>query len=209
MLRNWLSFMILLCFGSPPALATAHPAEDVVKATAEQVVARLKADRELLRQQPERIYDLVHELIIPHFDFPSMSKWVLGRSWPNATDEQRTRFVQEFQTLLIRTYAKALLEYSDQEIKYFPVSADPNSNLVVVRTEIKQSGAQTIPINYSMHVSGGEWKVVDVSINGVSLVSTYRGSFASEIRKSGMESLINKLAERNTQAAGGPVTSTQ
>jgi phospholipid transport system substrate-binding protein len=201
--------MVLLCFSSPPALATAHPAEDVVKATAERVIARLKADRELLRQQPERIYDLVHELIIPHFDFPSMSKWVLGRSWPNATDEQRTRFVQEFQTLLIRTYAKALLEYSDQEIKYFPVNADPNSNLVVVRTEIKQSGAQTIPINYSMHVSGGEWKVVDVSINGVSLVSTYRGSFASEIRKSGMESLINKLAERNTQAVGGPVTSTQ
>ncbi len=127
-----------------------------------------------------------------------MSKWVLGKTnWRSASEEQRSQFVIEFRTLLVRTYAKALLEYSDEEIVYKPVTSNPESNIVTVETEVKQSGGNMIPINYRMHASGGEWKVVDVAVDGISLVSTYRGSFAAEIRKNGIDSLIAKLSERN------------
>lgn len=192
--------ILLLSFLSQPLLAAAHPAQKVVKNTADRVLERLRADKDQLTENPDQIYSLVHELIIPHFDFNSMSKWVLGRNWRGASEEQRQRFTAEFQTLLVRTYAKALLEYSDEDIAYMPVNEKSGSDLVTVRTEVKQSGSQSIPINYTMHPTDDDWKVVDVSVNGVSLVSTYRGSFASEVRRSGMDSLIQKLTERNAKS---------
>ena len=98
----------------------------------------------------------------------------------------------------MRTYAKALLEYSDEEIRYYPEQVSPKSNTVVVKSEVKDSSsANTVPIHYRMHVIDGAWKVVDVSVDGISLVSTYRGSFASEIRENGLDSLIAKLEDRN------------
>ena len=153
-----------------------------------------------MEAHPEKLYSLINELVIPHFDFVSMSKWVLGRNWREATEGQQQKFVSEFRTLLVRTYAKALLEYSNETIQYLPVENNPDSNIVVVKTEIHQPGSKPVPINYSMHISGGEWKVVDVVVDGISLIATYRGSFASEIRKSGMDALIAKLTERNTTA---------
>ncbi|MBM2829920.1 MAG: toluene tolerance family protein [Gammaproteobacteria bacterium] len=205
------AFMLCLSLGFAPALAGTLTAEEIVKTTSDQVIARLKIDREELNVRPELIYGLVDELIIPHFDFASMSKWVLGQNWRQASDAQKEQFTFQFRTLLVRTYAKALLEYSDNEIKYFPVLSNPDSNLVVVKTEVAQSASTTIPINYSLHITGGEWKVVDVAIDGVSLVSTYRGSFASEIRKYGMDALITKLIDKNTKIAVNetPVNETQ
>ena len=199
--------ILYLMLGTGLALADTPSAEQVVKTTADQVIARLKAEREQLDARPELIYDLVNEMIIPHFDFHSMSKWVLGLNWRQATEDQRQQFTAEFRTLLVRTYAKTLLEYSDNEISYLPVQNDPGSNLVQVKTEIQQDGTSKIPINYSMHISGGEWKVVDVTIDGISLVSTYRGSFAAEIRNNGIEMLITKLVNKNTNIVNSKVTS--
>lgn len=191
-------FMLLL-IASLPLQAAAHPAGDVVKSTTENVLERLEQERAQLEQHPERLYDLVHELILPNLDFVGISRWVLGRGWRDATEEQRKQFQEEFQTMLIRTYARALLEYSGQEIRYQPVREDPDSNMVMVRSEFMQSGSQAIPVNYRMHQRNGDWKVIDVSINGVSLVATYRNSFASEVRRSGLESLIAQLADRNAR----------
>jgi phospholipid transport system substrate-binding protein len=194
-------FSMLIIFVINIAYATTQTAEEIVKTTSDQVIARLITERAELEAHPEKIYSLINELVIPHFDFVSMSKWVLGKTnWNNSNKDQKDNFVSEFRTLLVRTYAKALLEYSDHAIKYYPVESNPDSNIAVVRTEIQQPGANVVPINYSMHVSGGEWKVVDVAVDGISLVATYRGSFASEIRKNGMDALISKLAERNAQA---------
>lgn len=192
-----LSLTLLL---APVAVTAAHPAGEVVKDTADEVLERLRADKEKLEQDSDQIYALVYEMIIPHFDFKGMSKWVLGRNWRQASEEQREQFTKEFQTLLVRTYAKALLEYSDEDIKYAPVQEKEGAKLVKVQTEVKQSSSSNIPINYTMHQVDGEWKVVDVSVNGVSLVSTYRGSFASEVRRNGMEGLLEKLAERNADS---------
>lgn len=195
----FLNLLLLAVFSN--AHANAESARDVVMDTANKVIDRLNADRPKLEKNPEQIYSLVNELIIPHFDFVSMSKWVLGKkNWRGASENQQQKFVEEFRTLLVRTYAKALLEYSEQEITYLPVEENPESTMVVVKTLIKQSGSKSIPIDYSMHASGGEWKVIDVSVDGISLIATYRGTFASEIRKNGMDALIDKLSERNIQA---------
>ncbi len=180
------------------AQATIQTAEEVVMSTADAVLERLIAEREALDADPGKIYNLVNEVVIPHFDFISMSKWVLGKkNWRGASEGQREEFIGEFRTLLVRTYAKALLEYSEQAIEYLPTEENPNSNLIVVKTRINQAGSDAVPIDYRMHVSGGEWKVVDLVVDGVSLVSTYRGSFASEIKKNGLDSLISKLSHKN------------
>ncbi len=192
---NVLIMPLLLVIGI--AQANTQSAEDIVKATADQVISRIADNRDVLDEHPEQIYGLINELVIPHFDFTSMSKWVLGKNWRQASNIQKEKFVNEFKTLLVRTYARALLEYSDQQINYIPVENNPNSNLVVVKTEVRSSGSNAVPIDYRMHVSDGEWKVVDIAVDGISLVATYRGSFSSEIRKNGIDSLIIKLTERN------------
>jgi phospholipid transport system substrate-binding protein len=179
-------------------------AAEVVKDTSSKVLERLKAEKSELEQNPGRIYELINKLVLPHFDFTSMSRWVLGREvWTNASEEQRRAFINEFQTLLVRTYAKALLEYSDEEIKYYPAQGKPDSRLVLVKTEVQQpSGSGPIPIHYRMHLNNDhEWKVVDVAVDGVSLVSTYRNSYAAQIRKEGLDALIDKIQERNQQLA--------
>lgn len=190
---------LLLVISTSYGVAAATPdAEAVVRSTANNVIEKLAEERENLKQHPDLLYKLIHELVVPHFDFPIMSRWVLGKAWNATAKEKRDRFIEQFQTLLVRTYAKALMEYSDEKITFLPAENDPNSNLVVVKTQVIGKGsANPIPINYRMHISGGEWKVIDISVDGVSLIGTYRGSFAAEIRKSGIDSLIEKLSERN------------
>ncbi len=197
--RSFYSAFLLGLFSLVATTAAALPAaEDVVRTTTDQTVARLREQKPDLQAHPEKIYDLIHELVIPHFDFPSMSKWVLGSNWRNATEEQRDSFITQFRTLLVRTYAKALLEYSDTDIRFLNSDSNPSSNVVIVKTEVDQpGGGAPVPIHYRMHISDGSWKVVDVSVDGVSLVSTYRGSFASEISKGGLDNLIAKLVDRN------------
>jgi phospholipid transport system substrate-binding protein len=180
--------------------AVATP-DAVIKQTADAVIERIKAQRTELDANPSKIYDVVNELVIPHYDFTSMSKWVLGKNWKSATETQRSDFITQFQTLLVRTYARALLEYSGQEIKYFPVEINTKSKLALVKTEMMSDGAQPFPVAYRMHQKNDKWKVVDVSVDGVSLVSTYRGSFSTQIKKHGFESLINELTVKNERLA--------
>tara|TARA_B100001013_G_scaffold305164_1_gene207844 strand:+ start:189 stop:668 length:480 start_codon:yes stop_codon:yes gene_type:complete len=150
-----------------------------------------------LEANPEKIYDMVNELVIPRFDFISMSKWVLGKHWKTASETQRSKFITQFKALLVRTYARALLEYSGQNIKYYPVEQNPQSNLAVVKTELVSSSSAQLPILYRMHQKNEEWKVVDVAVDGVSLVTTYRGSFATQIKKNGFDALLNELSKKN------------
>ena len=193
---------LVLLFSS--AQATIRTAEEVVMSTADKVLARLASEQAEISADHRRIYGLVNDVVIPHFDFVSMSKWVLGKkSWRGASESQQEQFIGEFRTLLVRTYAKALLEYANQEIEYLPTEDNPKSNLVKVKTKINQAGSSAVPIDYRMHISGGEWKVVDIVVDGVSLVATYRGSFLSEIRKNGLNSLISKLSKRNDEMISG------
>jgi phospholipid transport system substrate-binding protein len=180
------------------AYAATSPNE-VVRETADGVINHIENNRPILEKNPEKIYEMVDEFIIPRFDFVSMSKWVLGKHWKQATEAQRYEFINQFKELLVRTYARALLEYSGQEIKYFPVEQNPKSNLAVVRTELTSLSNAQLPILYRMHQKNEEWKVVDVSVDGVSLVTTYRGSFATQIKKNGFDSLLIELSKKNAR----------
>ncbi|MGE0081339.1 MAG: phospholipid-binding protein MlaC [Thiohalomonadaceae bacterium] len=204
------------CAGVMLAMAIAVPAwaqeaqgpeaaQALVKDTSEKVIERLREDRERLKANPDLIYPLVEDLVLPHFDFARMSQWVLGKHWRTADARQRERFTIEFRNLLVRTYAKALLEYTDQEIQYLPLQAEPGADRVVVRTQIVQKGsAYPIPIYYNMYRrKDGSWKVYDISVDGVSLVTNYRSSFASEIRTGSIDQLIAKLESMNRQGGEG------
>ena len=173
--------------------------EDMVKQTADQMLSKLREERQVIDQHPGRIYDLVNQIVLPHFDFEKMSSWVLGKYWRTATPDQRKRFVDEFRNLLVRTYAKSLSSYRDNKISYLPMRSSPQDTDVKVRTEVDQPGGFPIPIDYSLYLKGDEWKVYDVTIDGVSLVTNYRTTFANQIRQNGLDKLIATLADRNSQ----------
>lgn len=177
----------------------AQSPQDLVKQTTDQMLSKLRAERAVIEQQPGRIYELVNQIVLPHFDFERMSSWVLGKNWRTATPPQRQKFMEEFRTLLVRTYAKSLATYSDQKISYLPVRSSPQDTDVKVRTEVEQPGGLPIPIDYDLSLKDGQWKVYDVAIDGVSLVSNYRTTFATEVRQNGLDKLIATLAERNRQ----------
>jgi len=175
--------------------------QQLVQSTSDQVLARLKADHDKLEKNPNLIYPLVEDLVLPHFDFTRMSQLVLGMNWRTASDDQKARFTEQFRTLLVRTYAKALLEYTSQKINYLPFHADENARTVLVRTEIVQPGGQNIPVYYNLYRKGDEWKVYDISIDGASLVTTYRSSFAEDIRQGGLDKVIARLVDMNSGKA--------
>ncbi len=193
-----------LLFAVAQPAAAAHEAETLVHDTTESVLARLRADSERLKADNELIYPLVEDLILPHFDFRRMSIWVLGRNWRLADAGQQEQFTTEFRTLLVRTYAKALLEFTDQTLVYLPFQAEEGARKVTVKTEIHQQGGTPIPLDYSMYRNqAGEWKVYDIKVDGISLVSNYRSSFATEVRSGGIPRLLQKLVEMNRGSASG------
>jgi phospholipid transport system substrate-binding protein len=137
---------------------------------------------------------------MPHLDFEKMSKLALGKNWRVANDEQRVRFIEEFRLLLIRTYSTAMLEYTDEEIRFLPFRDDLSRKRVSVPMEVLQPGGPSIPMALSLYQNKQDaWKVYDVKIDGISLVTNYRSSFANEIRNGGMDKLIESLAERNAK----------
>jgi phospholipid transport system substrate-binding protein len=201
MMKRWLYpvMFFLLTSSLIAAAAVARDAETLVKTTADKVIARVKQDKATLRADPHKLNALVDDLVIPHFDFVRMSQWVLGKHWRTADKDQQMQFVEEFKKLLVRTYATALLEYSDRKINYFPVHEEADGDTVTVKTEAVQSASTKVPINYRMHVKDNGWKVYDVSVDGISLVSTYRNTFNSEIKKNGIAGLIQDLVKKNAK----------
>ncbi|MDH5301420.1 MAG: ABC transporter substrate-binding protein [Gammaproteobacteria bacterium] len=182
------------------SLAAAQPPQQLVEQTAQKVLGKLKTDRELIKKDPGYIHGLVDEYVLPHFDFEGMGQWVLGKYWRTASESQRSQFVAEFRTLLVRTYATSLTEFTDQKITYLPMRGKEADGDVTVRSEVEQPGSFPVPINYRLHKKGDAWKVYDVTIDDVSLIANYRTSFSREIKDSGMDKLIQSLAERNKKA---------
>jgi phospholipid transport system substrate-binding protein len=182
------------------AVADDMSPQDLVRDTSSRMLVALHDEQESINEDSRRLYELVSEIVLPYFDFRRMSQWVLGKNWRKATPEQREMFVEQFRVLLVRTYGSALFEYADEKIIYLPFAAQNDAKTVTVRTEIELPGSTPIPITYSMYRSNAGWKVYDVSISGISLVTNYRSTFGSIIRKDGMDDLISQMTERN-----GPV----
>jgi phospholipid transport system substrate-binding protein len=169
----------------------------LVKRTAEDVLASVKADKDIQAGDKQKLFALTEEKIVPNFNFEKVSRLVLGKNWNVATPEQKTAFQAEFKTLLIHTYSTALSKYKDQTIQYKPLRMVDGDSIASVKTLIIQPAGQPIAVDYTLEKSTDTWKVYDIVIEGVSLVTNYRSQFAQEIRQNGMDSLIKKLADKN------------
>lgn len=189
-------FFIALIFVSINLFANIGP-DELVRKTADDVISIIKQDKDIQAGDTNKIYKLAEEKILPNFDFERISRLVLGKAWRTATDDQKTQFKYEFKNLLLRTYAVALSKYKDQKIEYKPLRMKPTDEIVTVKTEIIQSGAQPIDVDYTLAKQDNGWLVIDIIIEGVSLVTNYRSQFASEIKRNGMDSLIKELANKN------------
>lgn len=183
----------------PVALADVAP-DELVKKTADEVLAVVKQDKDIQAGDMAKITALAEEKILPNFDFDRVSRMVLGKYWSRASQEQKDSFKQQFRSLLIRTYASALSKYQNQTIEIKPTRMQPGDKEVTVKTQILQPGGQPIAVDYSLEKTPQNWKVYDIVIEGVSLVTNYRGQFGEEIRRSGLDGLIQKLMEKNKTA---------
>jgi phospholipid transport system substrate-binding protein len=185
------------------ALAQTAP-DKLVKSVADDVLAGLRQDPALRAGSQAKFAELLEQKVAPHFDFERMARLAVGRGWRQATPEQQKALVEQFRALLIRSYSSAYTAYKDIAIDVKPVRMQPNDNDVQVRTEIKvPNGGQPISVDYSMYKAGSDWKIYDVTVEGVSLVTTYRSTFAEEIRLSGVDGLIKSLQEKNSPPALG------
>ena len=193
----WAMLVALLMFIGPVQAVENDP-QAIVKDASDRMLQALKDNQAEIEADPTVVYGLVDEILLPNFDFNKMSKLALGKNWRKADDAQRERFTNEFRLLLVRTYTTAMLEYTDEEIAFLPLRGDLSKKKVKVDMEIIQKGGPSIPMALSMFQNKQDaWKVYDVKIDGISLVTNYRSTFAQEIRKGGMDGLIENLAARN------------
>ena len=191
-----------LVVGLNSTTAMAQEAPDaMVRKNTNEILAAIKADKDLAAGNQKKIEKLADEKVLPFFNFVRMTQLAVGRNWRDANDAQKKSLIDEFRTLLVRTYSTSLTQFRNQTIDVKPLKVAPTDTEIVVKTQVNQPGGQPIPIDYSMEKSGDSWKVYDVLIDGVSLVTNYRSSFNTEIQKSGIDGLIKSLSERNAKNA--------
>lgn len=183
--------------------ALAQPAPDeLVMTTAQEVMQIIKADKSVANDK-NKLYQLVDAKVLPHFDFNRMTQLAMGRNWKAATDEQKQTLVKEFRQLLVRTYSTSLSQYKNQTIDFKPTKVADSETETTVKTLVNQPGGSPVPIDYSMQKSAAGWKVYDVTVEGVSLVTNYRGEFNEQIRSGGVDGLIKTLADKNRASEAG------
>ncbi|HNJ75368.1 MAG TPA: ABC transporter substrate-binding protein [Azospira sp.] len=180
---------------------SADEAPDVlVKRVTEEVLTIVRTDKDIQSGNSKKATELVETKVLPHFNFLRMTSLAVGKDWNKASPEQKKRLAKEFETLLVRTYSNALTAYKSQTIVYKPLKMQPGDTDVLVRTEIRQPGQQAVQLDYGVEKQdNGAWKVYDVVVAGISLVTNYRETFAQEVRNGGIDGLITTLADKNKQ----------
>ncbi|MDD3528584.1 MAG: ABC transporter substrate-binding protein [Gallionellaceae bacterium] len=181
---------------SGPAAADIAP-DVLARNTTKEVADIVRHDDDLKNGRASKVYALVETKILPHFDFERMTKLAVARNWADASPEQRQRLVDEFRALLVRTYAASISSVAEYRIDFKPLRMNGGDTDVIVNSEVSKPGAPPITIDYRMEMLGDTWKVYDVMVDNVSLVTVYRNSFNSEVRKGGIDGLIQALARRN------------
>ncbi|MDB5838062.1 MAG: transporter substrate-binding protein [Herminiimonas sp.] len=172
-----------------------------IKRISEDVMNIAKTDKEIQGGNQRRVLDVVEAKIIPNVNFQRMTSLAAGRFWREATPEQQKQLVAEFRDLLVYTYSGAIAQVRDQEIEFKPLRGNPNDDEVEVRSQVVQQRGEPIQINYRLEKTPAGWKIYDVNVLGAWLVETYKGNFASEINKGGIDGLIKTLSERNKKLA--------
>ncbi|MGM0678730.1 MAG: MlaC/ttg2D family ABC transporter substrate-binding protein [Pseudomonadota bacterium] len=209
---GFLLVMLLLAAGRPAVAADNDPdqARQLLEQVAQEMIQTTTQRRDEIRQNPKVVEDLVEELLLPHIDMITASRWVLGKHWRRASKEQKISFMKHFRGMLLRFYATALADYLNDNtvdenlIRFQPVRAQAGSEDVTVRSHVHPPSGQPVPVNYNMHLTRKGWKVYDISVEGVSVITTYRNSFNDEIRRNGLDKLIARLAERDSELVKQP-----
>lgn len=190
----------LLLLGSPVVSeANMMPPDELIKSVAHDVLEIINQDKHA-QDNNKKLLDFIDAKVLPHFDFERMTKLAVGRAWRTASAEQKSALVAEFRTMLVRTYTKAFTLYKNVSVETKPVTVPANADEITVKTVINRPGAQPIPVNYEMEKTDGGWKAFDVTVEGISLVATHRGSFAEKVQQSGLDGLIQSLVELNQVA---------
>jgi phospholipid transport system substrate-binding protein len=192
-----------------PAYAQELAPDVLVKNVTTEVVELITKDKEIRSGNRAKLIELIEARVLPHFSFESMTALAMGQSWSKATAEQKKRLIEQFKTLLVRTYASALAAFSEQRFDFRPLRAKPNDTDVTVNVRVLQSGAQPVPIDYSMEKTAAGWKVYDVMVGGVSLVANYRTEFNNTVREQGIEGLIRNLHAKNRSVDAAPPAQTK
>jgi phospholipid transport system substrate-binding protein len=190
-----------ICLIVPLVFAQEVAPDELVRRTTDDVLNIIRQDKDIQSGNMRKIVELAEAKVLPNFDFPRMTQLALGRNWRDASDAQKQALTKEFRTLLVRTYSTSLSQYRNQAIDVKPAKLASGDTDVIVKTLVSQPGSHPIPIDYSMEKTAQSWKAYDIMVDGVSLVTNYRSSFADEVRKGGIDGLIKTIAERN--AKGG------
>lgn len=181
---------------SLPAFAQ-QPPNDLVQQVTEEVLEIIRKDRDIQNGSTSKVIELVDKKVLPHFNFTRMTALAVGKDWRKATPPQQQQLAGEFKTLLVRTYANALTGYRNQKVVYKPFKMKPDETDVLVRTEVQQPGNKPIQLDYSLELKDGAWKVYDVTVAGISLVTNYRDQFGQEVRNGGIDGLVASIAAKN------------
>ena len=199
----------LLAFLGAAALAGAAWAQQqlgpdqLVQKITDEVLAAIKSDKQLAAGDKQKAVKLAEEKVLPYIDFEQATRLAVGRAWREATPEQRKRLVTEFRNMLVRTYSNAIQAYEGQTLKVLPARGKQDPEETVVRTQFVRAGGQPLPIDFTMHQKDNVWKVYDITVEGVSLVMTYRSEFDAIVKQEGIDGLIKRLASKNIPAAVG------
>jgi len=185
----------------PPAASTAAPntlgPQELVENSAKRMLVELDANRPMYAKDPAKLDALVANVLLPNFDTEYAARLVLGQTWRTATPEQRKRFVDAFYHSLLRNYGSALVDFTADRFAILPYKGDPNDTTASVRTEVKRSSGDKVPVNFSLRKVDGVWKAWDVVIEGISYVKSFRTDFGSEIQQKGLDEVINRLEADN------------
>lgn len=194
--------LAFLCAAALPAGAAEVMAPDALaKSVTEEVLAVLRADKDIQAGNTKKVIDLVENKVLPHFNFTRMTRLAVGANWRQASPEQQKRLVNEFRTLLVQTYAATLTAYRDQKVEIRPLRVQSGDTDVVVKTSIIQPAGKPVTVDYRMEKVDNGWKVYDVVVADLSLVQNYRSTFNAEVQKGGVDGLIKALADKNKQLA--------
>lgn len=190
------------------AMANTQSPLDVLKTASDEMFTELNKNRAKLSGNPAEVQKIIEKILLPHIDIITASKWVLGKHWRQANKDQKLKFIRQFRNLLLRFYSTALAEYLGEQkgkkldpgmIKFKRLRASAEDKDVTVRSDVIPTSGKPIPVNYHMHLTKKGWRVYDVSVEGISVITTYRTSFGSEISANGLDSLIASLSDKNNK----------
>ncbi|HMW62753.1 MAG TPA: ABC transporter substrate-binding protein [Accumulibacter sp.] len=202
-MKSFCSLLVALFLSLSVALAQEVAPDALVRQVTDDVLNIVRQDKDIQGGNTRKAIDLVESKVLPYFNFQRMTALAVGRDWSKATPEQKKRLADEFKTLLVRTYSNALTSYKNQTVSYKPSKLQAGESDVLIKTEILQPGSKPVQLDYALEKQGNAWKVYDVIVAGVSLVTNYRDTFGQEVRNSGIDGLIQMLVNRNKQLESG------